>query len=170
MKLSKLLVTGICSTVTAISFILPAHISAAEGGSGAKVGSLTCSQVAGTKRNLLITSSAQVTCTYKGDDGSTENYTGETGIGLGIDLSWKVEEAVGWLVIAPTNDATPNNHALAGKYYGAKAEATAGVGVQANVLVGGGAKSFTLQPLSLGGQTGFGAAAGLGYLYLEAAK
>lgn len=170
MKLSKLLVTGICSSVTAICFMLPAHVSAADGGSGAKVGVLTCSQVAGTKRNLLITSSVDVTCTYDGDDGSSEKYQGETGIGLGIDLSWKSEEIVKWVVIAASNDISPNNHALAGKYYGAKAEATAGVGAQANVLVGGGDKSFTLQPLSLGGQTGFGAAGGLGYLYLEAAK
>jgi len=150
--------------------MLPAHVSAADGGSGAKVGVLTCSQVAGTKRNLLITSSVDVNCTYDGDDGSSEKYQGETGIGLGIDLSWKSEEIVKWVVIAASNDISPNNHALAGKYYGAKAEATAGVGAQANVLVGGGDKSFTLQPLSLGGQTGFGAAGGLGYLYLEAAK
>lgn len=168
MKLSKLLVTGLCGTVTAISLMLPVHVSAAGG--GAKVGVLTCSQVAGTKRNLLITSSTQVTCTYNGDDGSAENYKGETGIGLGIDLSWKAEEVVKWVVIAASSDVSPNNHALAGKYYGAKAEATAGVGAQANVLVGGGNKSFTLQPLSLGGQTGFGAAGGLGYLYIEAAK
>lgn len=165
MKLVKLLVSGICSVATVAVFIAPATVVAAD--SGAKVGVLTCSQVKGTKRNLLITSSAQVNCTYEGDDGSNEKYKGETGIGLGIDLSWKSEEVVKWVVIAASNDITPNNHALAGKYYGAKAEATAGVGAQANVLVGGGNKSFTLQPLSLGGQTGFGAAGGLGYLYLE---
>jgi hypothetical protein len=169
MKLSKLLVTGLCGTLTAVSYMAPIHVSAAEG-AGAKVGVLTCSQVAGTKRNLLITSSVEVTCTYDGDDGSSEKYVGETGIGLGVDLSWKSEEVVKWVVVAASSDITPNNHALVGKYYGAKAEATAGVGAQANVLVGGGDKSFTLQPLSVGGQTGFGAAAGLGYLYLEAAR
>ena len=161
MKLSKLLVTGLAAFTLAV----PATMMAAD--SGAKVGVLTCSQVKGTKRNLLITSSVQVSCTYEGDDGSSESYQGETGIGLGIDLSWKAEEIVKWVVVAASNDISPNNHALAGKYYGAKAEATAGVGAQANVLVGGGDKSFTLQPLSLGGQTGFGAAGGLGYLYLE---
>jgi len=100
MKFTKLLVTGICSAITAISFMLPAHVVAAD---GAKVGVLTCSQVAGTKRNLLITSSVEVTCTYDGDDGSSERYTGETGIGLGIDLSWKSEEIVKWVVVAATN-------------------------------------------------------------------
>jgi len=165
MKLSKLLVTGLCTAVTAVTFVLPSAVLAAE--SGAKVGMLTCSQIKGTKTNLLIHSSVQVSCTYEGDDGTSESYKGETGIGLGIDLSWKAEEVVKWVVIAASNDISPNNHALAGKYYGAKAEATAGVGAQANVLVGGGNKSFTLQPVSLGGQTGFGAAGGLGYLYLE---
>lgn len=166
MKLSKLIVSAICSTVAAVIFIVPTVVTAAE--SGAKVGMLTCEQIKGTKINLLIHSSVQINCTYDGEDGSSEKYKGETGIGLGIDLSWKNEEIVKWVVIAPSNDISPNNHALVGKYYGAKAEATIGVGVQANVLVGGGDKSFTLQPVSLGGQTGFGAAGGLGYLYLEA--
>ena len=100
----------------------------------------------------------------------TEKYQGETGIGLGIDLSFKSSETMVWVVIAPSSDVSPGNHALVGKYYGAKAEATIGVGVQANVLVGGGDKSFSLQPVSLGGQTGFGAAGGLGYMYLEKAE
>ncbi|MGH8590163.1 MAG: DUF992 domain-containing protein [Gammaproteobacteria bacterium] len=56
------------------------------------------------------------------------------------------------------------------KYTGAKASATAGVGVGANVLIGGGQKSFTLQPLSLTGSTGVGVAGGVGYLYLEPDK
>ena len=146
----------------------PATVIAAGGGSGAKVGMLTCEQLAGTKHNLLITSSVEISCTYEGNDGTSESYKGETGIGLGIDLSWKTDEVVKWAVVAASNDVTPNNHALAGKYYGAKAEATAGIGAQANILIGGGNKSFTLQPVSVGGQTGFGAAGGLGYLYLEA--
>ena len=164
MKLLNLLITGVCIAVTGVTFVLPSAALAAD---GAKVGMLTCSQIKGTKTNLLIHSSVQVSCTYQGDDGSSEQYKGETGIGLGVDLSWKSDEIVKWVVIAASKDITPNNYALAGKYYGAKAEATAGVGAQANVLVGGSNKSFTLQPLSLGGQTGFGAAGGLGYLYLE---
>lgn len=168
MKSVKSIVACFCATITAIVLIAPSAVIAAEGRSGAKVGMLTCAQLKHTKRNLLITSSVQVNCTFKGNDGTSENYKGETGIGLGIDLSWKTDEVVKWAVVAASNDVAPNNHALAGKYYGAKAEATAGVGAQANVLVGGGHKSFTLQPLSLGGQTGFGAAGGLSYLYLEA--
>jgi hypothetical protein len=42
-----------------------------------------------------------------------------------------------------------------------------GVGAGAAVLVGGGFKDFSLQPVALEGNIGLGAAAGLGYLYLE---
>lgn len=168
MKSVNLIVACFYATIAALAFASPATVMAADGGSGAKVGMLTCAQLKHTKRNLLITSSVQVNCTFDSNDGTSEKYKGETGIGLGIDLSWKTDEVVKWAVVAASNDVTPNNHALAGKYYGAKAEATAGIGAQANVLVGGGHKSFTLQPISLGGQTGFGAAGGLGYLYLEA--
>jgi len=46
----------------------------------------------------------------------------------------------------------------------------AGVGVGAQVLVGGGSKNISLQPLAVETATGLGVAGGLGYLYLEAAK
>ena len=44
--------------------------------------------------------------------------------------------------------------ALAGSYVGVGAEATAGAGLGANALVGGTGRSFSLQPLSVQGQTG----------------
>jgi len=162
MKFSKVLTIS-AAVIAAGSALFGSSVLAA----GVEVGTLTCEPIQGTKRNLLIHSSVEVDCVFEG--GSVkENYKGETGIALGVDLNWKQDEVVKWVVIAPTSDQMPIGHALAGKYAGAKAEATAGVGAQANALVGGGDKSFTLQPLSLGGQTGFGAAGGLGYLYLEA--
>jgi hypothetical protein len=51
--------------------------------------------------------------------------------------------------------------ALAGTYAGAGAEATAGVGLGANVLVGGSGKAFSLQPISVEGQVGVNIAAGV---------
>jgi len=166
MKLTKLINLTL-GNILALTFILAPSIAAAE--SGTKFGTLTCKPIQGTKVNLLIHSSVKVKCEYK-DGTVTEIYKGVTGIGLGIDLSWKTDEVFAWQVLAPASDVSPGSYALTGKYYGAKAEATAGVGVQANALIGGGEKSFTLQPLSLGVQTGFGAAAGLGYLYLEPEK
>jgi Protein of unknown function (DUF992) len=49
-----------------------------------------------------------------------------------------------------------------GTYAGVGAEATAGAGVGANVLVGGTGRAFSLQPLSIEGQTsGLDIAAGI---------
>jgi hypothetical protein len=44
--------------------------------------------------------------------------------------------------------------AIQGTYSGVGAQATVGVGLGANVLVGGDGRSISLQPLSLEGQTG----------------
>ncbi|HKN27616.1 MAG TPA: DUF992 domain-containing protein, partial [Roseiarcus sp.] len=51
---------------------------------------------------------------------------------------------------------------LAGTYVGVGAQATAGAGVGANVLVGGSGRAFSLQPVSIEGQTsGINIAAGV---------
>ena len=56
--------------------------------------------------------------------------------------------------------------ALEGTYIGATAQATVGLGLGANVLVGGLRKSIALQPVSLQGQTGLNVAAGIGWIDL----
>ncbi len=73
-------------------------------------------------------------------------------------------------VIAISSDVTPGAHALAGKYVGATASATAGVGIGAKVLIGAGDKNISLQPIALEANKGFGASAGLGFLYIEKAN
>jgi Protein of unknown function (DUF992) len=50
---------------------------------------------------------------------------------------------------------------LAGTYAGLGAEATAGVGLGANVLVGGAGRAFSLQPISVEGQVGVNIAGGV---------
>jgi hypothetical protein len=47
------------------------------------------------------------------------------------------------------------------------AQATAGVGVGANVLIGGFQRSITLQPLSVEGNKGLNVAAGIGAISLS---
>ncbi len=49
-------------------------------------------------------------------------------------------------------------------------QATAGVGVGANVLLGGGSGQITLQPVSVEGSTGVNVAAGVAEVVLKAAK
>ena len=60
--------------------------------------------------------------------------------------------------------------ALAGDYVGASAEASAGVGVGANLLVGGSDESFTLQPVSVQTQTGVNLALGVTSFELRSAQ
>jgi len=136
---------------------------------GVQVGVLECKVVPGSRVNLLIRSTADVDCTFD-NQGTVERYAGETGIGLGLDLSFRSDEMMHFAVIAASNDVNPGGHALAGKYVGGEATATAGVGLGAKALVGGGSKNFSLQPLALETNKGLGASAGLSFLYIEAAK
>jgi hypothetical protein len=71
-----------------------------------------------------------------------------------------------WLVLAPTKSGYGPG-ALAGDYAGASAEASAVVGAGANVLVGGSDRTFTLQPVSVQGQTGVNVAVGVTSFHLE---
>ena len=69
-----------------------------------------------------------------------------------------------WAVFAP---GRINRGALAGSYGGASAQATIGVGLGANVLVGGFKRTIALQPLSIQGQKGLNIAAGIAGLSLR---
>jgi len=55
---------------------------------------------------------------------------------------------------------------LAGDYVGASGEASLGVGVGANVLVGGSNRTVTLQPVSVSGQVGINIAVGVASIHL----
>ncbi len=144
--------------------------TAADEKAGLQLGIIKCTVVPGSRVNLLIRSTADVECTWE-YAGAVEKYRGETGIALGLDLSFKGSESMAFGVIAASADVTPGKHALAGKYVGGTADAALGVGVGAKVLVGAGNKNVSLQPLALTGSTeSLGASAGIGFLYIEAAK
>ena len=69
-----------------------------------------------------------------------------------------------WAVLAPTDGWLRG--ALAGEYVGASGSASVGLGVGAQVLVGGSNRSIALQPLSVEGQTGVNLALGVAGLTL----
>lgn len=163
MKISKII-----STVLA-ALLLTAFYGQAFAAGGVQVGVLECKVVPGSRVNLLIRSTADVKCTFN-NNGTVERYVGDTGIGLGLDLSFRKNEVMRFAVIAASSDVNPGGHALAGKYVGGEANATAGVGLGAKALVGGGNKNFSLQPIALETNKGLGASAGLSFLYIEAAK
>ena len=132
-----------------------------------EIGVLTCKSVPGSRVNLLIRSTTDVDCVFKDGAGKSESYQGESGIALGLDLSFKSEETFAFTVIS-SSTADAGSHALAGKYIGGKASASLGVGLGAAVLVGGSDDNFGLNPIAVGSNQGVGAAAGIGFLYIEA--
>ena len=70
-----------------------------------------------------------------------------------------------WLVLAQTS--TVPHVALTGRFVGASGDASLGVGVGANVLVGGTNKAVSLQPLSVKGQVGVNLALGVAAMTLN---
>ena len=126
-----------------------------------QVGTLSCDTSGGI--GLIITSQQRLNCTYQGLDNRIEGYFG-TISKFGIDLGATTQGVLVWQVFAPSTDFGP--WALEGDYIGASGQATAGVGATANVLVGGFNRAFSLQPLSIGAQTGINLAIGVANMTL----
>jgi hypothetical protein len=130
---------------------------------GVRVGTLTCNVASGW--GFIFGSSKDLHCTYRGN-GYREHYTGAVSK-FGVDIGYTEGGVLVWGVFAPTSDIRKG--ALEGDYAGATASATVGVGLGANVLVGGLDKSIALQPLSIEGNKGLNVAAGIGSISLHAA-
>lgn len=129
-----------------------------------KIGVLTCEIVGGV--GFVVGSTRDLACTYKPvSNAPVERYAG-TISRFGIDIGAVRSTHLVWAVLAPTGRVAPG--ALAGGYVGASAEATVGVGLGANALIGGFGKSIALNPLSVQTQTGVNLAAGVAGLELVA--
>jgi hypothetical protein len=129
---------------------------------GVKVGELTCNVSSGF--GFIFGSSKDLHCTYRPSAHPREHYIG-TVKKFGVDIGYTEGGILVWGVFAPSSDVRPG--ALEGGYGGATASATVGVGVGANVLVGGLDKSIALQPLSVEGNKGLNVAAGIGAIDLK---
>jgi hypothetical protein len=131
---------------------------------GVKIGSLTCNVASGW--GFVFGSSKDLHCTFHGNDSHhNEHYTGAISK-FGVDIGYTEGGVLVWGVFAPSSDIRPG--ALEGEYAGATASATVGVGLGANVLVGGLDKSIALQPVSFEGNKGLNVAAGIGSIRLKA--
>jgi hypothetical protein len=84
---------------------------------------------------------------------------------VGIDIGISAGGALAWAVLAPTV-GVPSG-ALAGDYVGASADAALGLGVGANVLVGGSGRTIALQPISVEGSVAVNVAVGVAALKLR---
>ena len=131
---------------------------------GVKVGNLTCHVSSGY--GFIFGSSKNLACTFKQANHPAVYYTGSVSK-FGVDIGYTEDGIIVWGVLAPTSDI--RDGALEGDYAGVSASAAVGVGVGANVLLGGLDKSIALQPLSLEGMKGLNVAAGIGSITLKAA-
>jgi len=152
--------------VLTLTFIALPTLVAAGTTEGARMGLLTCKTVPGSSLSLVIHSTEDVKCVFKDNIGEVEDYKGETGVGLGFDVSFDRETTMVYTVMAA--NIKSGHHQLAGKYFGGGGSVTIGAGVGAQALIGGGKENISLQPIALSGSTGTGVSGGLTYLYLEA--
>lgn len=149
--------------VTGTSLLVAGLLLGAAGVAQAdiKVGVLKCQIESGF--GYIIGSTKELSCQFERAGGLNEHYAGKI-IKLGADIGYAGKGNLIWAVFAPSHDV--DYGALSGTYVGAAAEASAGVGLGANVLIGGWQRSVNLQPVSVSAHTGFNAAGGLGAIML----
>jgi hypothetical protein len=136
--------------------------SPAEAQDRTRVGVLDCDVSGGI--GMIIGSRKAMNCTFEpAGQGPREAYTGSIGR-FGLDIGATSGGRMAWAVYAPTAGGPA---ALAGTYAGAAADASVGVGLGANVLVGGSNRTIALQPLSVQAQTGVNLAVGVAALTLN---
>jgi hypothetical protein len=151
------------STV-ALTAALVASATTAMAQERIKVGMLDCR---GSTSSFVLGSVTELGCTFIPSAGASEGYRA-TIRRFGVDIGVAQQIAVSWAVFAPTRGMQRGG--LAGNYAGGSASATVGVGVGANALIGGSGNTIALQPVSLQGQTGLSAAAGIADMELRASR
>jgi hypothetical protein len=136
--------------------VLALSITPALAQSATQVGTLTCDVSAGV--GMILEQKQTMQCVFTPLKGAPESYLGridEFGLALGAVGQGQLV----WGVLAPASGVPQG--ALSGTYVGVGAQATAGAGVGANVLIGGTGRAFSLQPVSIQGQVGLNVAAGV---------
>jgi len=137
--------------------LAPAHAADTT----AKIGMMTCHVSSGW--GFVFGSTRDLRCVFTGG-GRTENYAGKISK-FGVDIGYQQSGVLLWAVFAPSTDLKAG--ALTGSYGGLTAGAAAGVGGNANVLVGGSTKSVSLQPVSIEGDKGINLAVGIAAISLK---
>ena len=142
-----------------LAFAAPAF---AQGQSSTRIGGLTCE--AAPRVGLLVGSVQHMRCTFASNAAAHCGYDGRIGR-VGLDVGITGGGRLAWAVFAPTSHVGCG--ALRGNYVGASGSASLGVGLGANVLVGGSHRTISLQPLSVEGQLGVNLALGVSRLTLR---
>ena len=127
-----------------------------------RVGMMTCDVAGGF--GYVLGSSRDLQCTFSPAQGPAEHYAGRISK-FGVDIGYVQNAVMVWTVLAPTVALSPGS--LTGTYGGVTASATVGVGVGANVLVGGSSDTISLQPVSIEGGTGLNVSGGFASMSLN---
>ena len=128
-----------------------------------RTGGLTCSTSA--RVGLVVGSRQNMQCVFRSNtSGQQYDYRGNISR-LGLDLGITGGGRLFWAVFAPTSRVRRGT--LVGNYVGASGNVALGVGLGANVLVGGSHRTISLQPLSVEGQVGVNLAVGVSRLSLR---
>ncbi|MGJ8616506.1 MAG: DUF992 domain-containing protein, partial [Sulfitobacter sp.] len=162
-KIKTLLTTSAILTTTA--FGTAALAQDKETVDHIEVGSLSCN--VGDGSGFVFGSTRELACTFNpvNEGLADETYVGEINR-YGLDIGKTQNGQMSWLVLAPT-ESEYYEGGLNGSYKGVSAEATFGVGLGANVMVGGSENTLALQPLSVNTQTGINFAIGVGEINLK---
>jgi len=140
---------------------LPALVQAQQ--PWAQVGVLTCRL--NPSIGFIIAGHQSMECSYAPSGGGPpQAYQGAIN-SVGLDLGVTAGGVLAWTVFAPTAGVAAG--ALAGEYVGASGDIGFGLGVGANVLMGGSGRTFALQPLSLEGSVSVNIALGVSMLKLR---
>ena len=134
----------------AVAAITLLTAGAAQAETRVQVGVLTCTVDPGI--GFIIGSSKDMTCKFRRDGHKAETYQGNIKK-LGIDIGVTGVTQIAWLVFSASNTKYGKG-SLNGTYVGGSAEATFGVGLGGNWLIGGSRKGYALQPWSIQGQVG----------------
>jgi Protein of unknown function (DUF992) len=152
------LAIAVCALGSAVGALIPGTPARAQ---GVQVGNLTCNVASGF--GFIFGSSRAINCTFAPAGGPPQHYVGSIDR-FGVDIGYIQGGVLIWTVVAPTANVAPGS--LAGTFGGVTGSATVGVGLGANVLVGGSNNSVALQPLSIQGTTGLNVAAGVAAMTL----
>ena len=147
------------TTAAALTLAL-VYPAATEAQSKVEVGMLNCNVSSGS--GFVFGSTKELGCTFQ-RAGRDERYVGQISK-YGLDIGQTQKGIMSWAVLAPTTKVKKG--ALSGNYGGVAGEATVGVGVSANALVGGSSNTIVLQPVSVGAQQGLNLAVGVASLTL----
>jgi hypothetical protein len=154
MRLTKMF--GIATVALVASF------ASANAQQGVRIGVLECH--GGQNVSFVVGSNATLDCVFQSEGGRAESYVANIKR-FGLDLGFTQTTTVQWTAFAPSTRVPAG--ALAGTYNGVGSNASVGVGFGGNFLVGGQAGAYSLQPISVQGQTGLNVAAGVVNLELE---